>query len=116
MSKAKDPMAHMIGVDGANSLDMNLLPVSRIVDGYEDGKTARDFVTEVMLENWSSRKMSDEVRSLFDDLVDSVLALSDTTLSGEDAQAVAYADGRLHRIRISLLWPGTYRFCPYKEQ
>lgn len=91
---AKDPMEHMVGVDGAQSLDMAFLPVSKIVDGYEDGKTARDYVREVMLSRWS-RRINDTynfARSEFNSLVDAVMKLSDSADQSEDDQAAAYGD------------------------
>jgi hypothetical protein len=86
---AKDPMRHLIGVDGAQSLDMNFLYVSELHGEYRDGRTKSEYVREVILERWSRmRKNAGE----FDDLVDSIVALSETALQGEDERAKAYGD------------------------
>lgn len=90
-NNAKDPMAQMVGIDGEQSLDMSFLPVSQVLDGYEDGKTARDYVREVMLAEWSGR-IDETTRLAFNRLVDSVMALSDTALKGSDDQAAAYGE------------------------
>lgn len=91
-NNAKDPMDYMVGIDGEQSLDMSFLPVSEIVDGWEDGKTARDYVSEVMLSRWTSQDMTPDARDALSDLIDSVMRLSDTTLKGSDIQAAAYGD------------------------
>lgn len=84
---ARDPMSYMVGVDGKISLDMKFLPVSSIKGEYVDGKSARDYVREVMLADFSDidgRSMSS--------FVDAVIALSETEGKGEDEQEKAYAE------------------------
>lgn len=97
-ANAKDPMAQMVGVDGAQSLDTNFLALSTILGGFRENEngdpsgTPRDYVEDVMLQKWTTRQMGDRALDLLDDVIDSVLALSDTALLGSDEQAVAWGD------------------------
>ena len=82
---ARDPMDYMVGIDGKQSLNIDFLPVAKIVDGYADGKTSRDYVREVILgafANIDGRTARP--------LVDAILELSDTATEDGDAQAAAY--------------------------
>lgn len=84
---AKDPMAHMIDVDGKQTLNTDFLSVAELVDGYSKGRSARDFVREVILEfiaNMDGRTARP--------LVDAILQLGKTADKGGDAQAAAWGD------------------------
>ena len=90
MNNAKDPMEHIIGIDGELSIDMDWIPISPIVDGYEDGKTARDYVKEIMLSEWSD--VNERYEGLFDSLVDSILELSQSAKQGDSERNLAYSN------------------------
>lgn len=84
---AKDPMAHMIDVDGKQTLNTDFLSVAELVDGYSEGRSARDFVREVILEfiaNMDGRTARP--------LVDAILHLGETAKKDGDAQATAWGD------------------------
>lgn len=81
----RDPMDYMVGIDGKQSLNVDFLPVSRIVDGYEEGKSARDYVRTVMF----SRFAQLDGRTIRP-LVDAVLELGDTEIKDGDTQAEAW--------------------------
>ena len=82
---ARDPMDYMVGIDGKQSLNIDFLPVAKIVDGYAEGKTARDYVREVILGAFASID-GRTVRPL----VDAILELSDAAVKDSDTQAAAY--------------------------
>ena len=84
---AKDPMAHMIDVDGKQTLNTDFLPVAKLVDGYSEGRSARDFVREVILDfiaNMDGRTARP--------LVDAILRLGDTAEEGGNDQAIAWGN------------------------
>ena len=77
---ARDPMDYMVGIDGEQSLNTDFLPVAKIIDGYAEGKTARDYVREVMFASFAQID-GRSIRAL----VDAVLELGDS-----ENQAVAW--------------------------
>jgi ribA/ribD-fused uncharacterized protein len=81
---ARDPMSHMVGIDGKQSLNEDFLPISKLTDNYEDGKTARDFVRETMLSN-----IKVDGRTLRS-LVDAIIELGETATMDGDSQAAAW--------------------------
>ena len=84
---AKDPMAQMIDVDGKQTLNTDFLSVAKLVDGYSEGRSARDFVREVILEFITG--MDDRTAR---PLVDAILRLGETAEEDSDAQAIAWGD------------------------
>ena len=82
---AKDPMEHMVGIDGQQSLNVDFLPVSRIIDGYEEGKTARDYVNEIILQGFADGRT-------LKPLVDAILELGETYNKSGDDQAAAWGE------------------------
>ena len=82
---AKDPMDYMVGVDGKQSLNIDFLPVSKIIDGYAEGKTARDYVREVILSSIANL----DGRTLRP-LIDAIIELGNTEMLDGDSQAAAY--------------------------
>lgn len=91
-NQAKDPMEQMVGVDGEQSLDTSFLHVAFIRDGWDEGKSARDYVREIILHDFSNKKMNKVERNAFNKIVDTVVELSRTTFMGSDEQAVAWGD------------------------
>lgn len=87
----RDPMSYMIDIDGKQTLNVDFLPVSRIVDGYEEGKTARDYVRDEILGKTDLSKHSD-FRYSISSLIDAILELSKTATKDGDAQAVAWGN------------------------
>lgn len=93
---ARDPMDYMVGIDGKYSLNVDFLPVAEIVGGYEEGKTDRDFVREVILSS-VSRADGRTVRPL----VDAIIDLGKTWDKDGDAQAAAWGDVFMEARRLS---------------
>lgn len=92
-NNAKDPMEQMIGVDGEQSLDTSFLHVAFIRDGWEEGKNAKDYVRDIILNKFSNRRGADAAETnAFNRIVDAVVELSRTTYFGSDEQAVAWGD------------------------
>lgn len=88
----RDPMVDMVGIDGEQKLNTDFLSVAELVDGYEDGKTAHDFVLEYMLTGIDGRIASP--------LVDAIIRLGKTAnKSGE--QAAAWGDVFREARRVS---------------
>ena len=88
---ANDPMDYMVNIDGKVSLNMDFIPVSRIIDGYEEGKTAEDFVRDVIIrEAIGSMRVRDG--RILTPFVRSVIAFGDTELSDDADKKKKYAD------------------------
>lgn len=96
VKNARSPMELLVEVTGEAMLKAEWLSVAPIVDGYEEGKTARDYVREVMLSRWSRPQMTAQMtaaaRSRLSGVVDAVIALSETHDKGTSAQAAAWGD------------------------
>lgn len=94
---ARDPMDYMVGIDGKQSLNVDFLPVVKIVGKYAEGKNERDFVREVMF-SWLFGANGKPIFSGLDGrtispLVDAVLKLSDSAVDGDsDAQAIEWGN------------------------
>lgn len=80
-----DPMDFMVGITGKQNLNTDFLSVEELVDGYEDGKTARDYVREVMFSAFSQVD-GRTIRPL----VDAVVELGKTATKDGDAQVMAW--------------------------
>lgn len=94
---ARDPMDYMVGIDGKQSLNVDFLPVVKIIGKYAEGKNERDFVKEVMF-SWLFGADGKPIFSGLDGrtispLVDAVLKLSDSAVGGDsDAQAIEWGN------------------------
>lgn len=86
--KARDPMSYMINIDGKQKLDISFFPIRRLVGGYFPGKTAKQFVREVMLANFSQLGSNEFI----DRFVDAVIELGETELKGDSEKKAALAN------------------------
>lgn len=68
-----DPMRQIVDIFGEQTLNTDFLPVVKILDNYEPGKSARDFVRTTMLKSVSQADWQ-----TLNPLIDAILSLGDT--------------------------------------
>lgn len=91
---ARDPMSYMVNYDGKILLDMKWLPVAEIMDDWEEGKKAYEYIRDIMLADLTKDlDLGDaSMRKRFYDLADAIMKLGKTANLGEDEQKNAYTE------------------------
>ena len=87
VKRLRGPMSYVVNVDNNVKVDESFFPVTRFYDGYEPGKTARDFVREVVFSRWANID-GRTIRPL----VDAVLRLCETEVESGDAKKQAIGE------------------------
>lgn len=82
---ARDPMSYMVGADDQISLDMKFLPVAQIDAKTSGGRSATEYVREVLLAEYADVHI-DSKRAL----IDAIVKLSETYKLGDKEQEAEY--------------------------
>lgn len=90
---ARDPMSYMLDYDGEMKLDMKWLPIAELCDGWEEGKSAYEYIRDYMLADIVARlNLGDAgIRKRFSDFAQMIIELGKTANQGEDEQKKAYS-------------------------
>ena len=89
----KNPMRYMVGIDNQQSLNVDFLPISRIVGNYEGTKSDEDYVRDVIFSEFFDSDGKPFIKTLdANKLIKAVIDLSGAALQDSDTQAIAWGD------------------------